>query len=297
MGDVSDYIEWAAGWNEHHDPADMYYDADNGSYEKRGNHAERKYKVNVTERGGQRRVVYAENGTSRAGAFFVDRNGVYTWLTDETQRMLVKQLMSGSMSEPQPGQAYRTAYGIINNALAHRPEKAIQITPTGRTPRAPEYQQITITKPQGAKTMTNNAQEAITLMQLTSGAKVVAATYPSGGGVYHFKNVIGAELAKDDMIVVETRGELSLATVVDPDVDVTAVTCGYEKLVHVVQKVDMAGLKAIKTAEGKARHQLAMSEVHDRLDKFRSQIGSSAFAQAQSLLGGGRHDDGVVDHE
>lgn len=299
MGDVSDHIEWAAGWNKHHDPADMYYDADNGSYEPRGNFAERKYKVNVTERFDQRRVVYVENGTNRAGAFIFSRNGVYSWMTEETQRSLVKQLMSGSMSETQPVQAYRTAYGIINNALAHHPAKGIQLPP-----QYPVYQQTgpmtgQIMTPQGAKTMSNNAQEAITLMQLTSGAKVVAAHYLSGaGGVYHFKNVVGADLDKGDLAVVETKGDMALVKVVDPDVDVTTVGCGYDKLVHVIQKVDMDKVAKVKAAEGKARHQLAMSEVHDRLNTFREQIGNHAFAQAQSLLGGGlTADDGVVDHD
>lgn len=141
----------------------------------------------------------------------------------------------------------------------------------------------------------DKTKEAITLMQITNGAKIVAAAYPGETTRrYHFKNVLGLDLSVGDLIVVQTRGDYALATVTDPDTDVTAVGCGYDQLVHVAAKVNLAALKSVLASEGRARHQLALSEVHDRLETFRRQLGETGFTAAQNALLGKAAEDAEV---
>ena len=53
-----------------------------------------------------------------------------------------------------------------------------------------------------------NTKEAIAILQIERGARIVAASYEGETRTYHFKNVIGLELAAGDLIVCETRNRV-----------------------------------------------------------------------------------------
>jgi hypothetical protein len=133
-----------------------------------------------------------------------------------------------------------------------------------------------------------NSNEAITLMQLANGATIVNATYENArDGVskaYAFKNVIGADLEVDDLIVVETMDSYSIARVVDPAVQPDGIGCAYSALKHVVGKLDTASIDKIKASENKARYKLGMSDVHKRLSVYQDQLGSE-YNSVRDMLG------------
>lgn len=136
-----------------------------------------------------------------------------------------------------------------------------------------------------------DTKEAVTLIQLTTGARIVSATYISSLGkndnmprVYHFKNVIGLALKKGDVVVVQTNDTMALVKVEEPDVLPTDVSFTLSLLKHVVAKVDTTALDDVLHAERAAVHQLSMSEVTAKLDTFRDQLGGERFAAVQNLL-------------
>ena len=137
-----------------------------------------------------------------------------------------------------------------------------------------------------------NTKEIIALMQISKGATVVAGQYLDGefGKTYHFKNVIGLALQKEDFVVVQTRELFDLVRVTEPDVPIHQVGCGLDKLVHVIQKVDKAGLDQLLAAENRAAHELAMSEVQERLAVYQNQLGGG-FQKVQDLLSAPMTDD------
>lgn len=131
----------------------------------------------------------------------------------------------------------------------------------------------------------------MTIIQLKQGAKIVALRFSLGEGasVYHFKNVIGERLKVGDQVVVEGNGhqaarDFAIATVVDPDVrpDMSNVALGALK--RVVAKVVNDRYLAAIEAENNAAHALALSDVTERLDKFKEQVGEDAFKSATSML-------------
>ena len=133
-------------------------------------------------------------------------------------------------------------------------------------------------------------KEAVTLIQLTTGARIVSATsFISGKAEYrdfHFKNVVGIELQKGDVIVVQSKDEYALAKVLDPDVIPSEVDMALSFIKHVVAKVETTALEAVLVAERAAVRQLAMSEVTSKLYTFRGrgQLGGERFAAVQNLL-------------
>lgn len=133
-----------------------------------------------------------------------------------------------------------------------------------------------------------NMQDMITVIQLKNGAKVVSAKYTQTDGSfsheYHFKNVVGVKLEAGDKAVVESKGDLAIVTVVDPDVRANTVSIPLGSLKNVVSKVDTDGLKRVREAENNAMHALALSEVTARLDTFKAQIGEQAFNNMAGLL-------------
>jgi hypothetical protein len=137
-----------------------------------------------------------------------------------------------------------------------------------------------------------NTAEMIAVIQIQQGAKIVACSYighgsapaAPGAQVYHFKNVAALPLAKDDLVVVQTRAGYSLATVADPDVRANACGCPLGDLKHVVTKIDLAALNTVLEGENNAMHALALSEVTERMNKFREQIGSNTFDSMAGLL-------------
>ena len=219
-----------------------------------GNMAERAFLVHTQDQAnGHKLVVFKYNQGTRAGAFRVDRDGKYYWQGMADQKGLVADLIQGRLPQAKPGQDYRTARGIVINALQWHPDEGFHIYAGDKT----VVDQITNYHKQRS-TPVDKTKEAITLVQITNGAKIVAAAYPgTTTRHYHFKNVLGLDLKVGDLIVVQTRGDYSLATVADPDTDVTAVGCGYDQLVHVAAKVDLAALKSVLASEARARHQLA----------------------------------------
>lgn len=139
-----------------------------------------------------------------------------------------------------------------------------------------------------------NTAEMIAVIQIQQGAKIVSASYVSNGQaatppgmeqrVYHFKNVAALPLAKGDLIVVQTREGYSLATVVDPDLRANACECPLGQLKHVVNRVDLEALNTVLEGENNAMHALALSEVTERMNKFKAQIGDDTFTSMAALL-------------
>lgn len=133
-----------------------------------------------------------------------------------------------------------------------------------------------------------NMQDMITVIQLKNGAKVVSAKYTQNDGSfsheYHFKNVVGVKLEAGDKVVVESKGDFSIVTVVDPDVRANTVNVPLGSLKNVVSKVDTDGLRRVREAENNAMHALALSEVTARLNTFKAQIGENAFNTMAGLL-------------
>jgi hypothetical protein len=135
-----------------------------------------------------------------------------------------------------------------------------------------------------------NMQEMITVMQIQQGAKIVAAKYFTNSGQgftsvdYHFKNALSLALAVGDLAVAQTKGEYALIKIVDPDVRANALDVPLSELKHIVSKVDLSAIKIVTEAENSAMHALALSEVTERMNKFKEQIGNDTFNTMQGLL-------------
>ncbi|TQE99526.1 MAG: hypothetical protein FKY71_08080 [Spiribacter salinus] len=130
-------------------------------------------------------------------------------------------------------------------------------------------------------------KEVVTIMQLDAGATLVSATYLEGtSGIYHFKNVLGVPLRKDDLAVVETKGGFAIVKVVDPNVSVTDLGCSLARLCHVFTIVRVNFYEDMKAAEQRAYERLALSEVTSRLDAYRQQVGAGTFDDAKRVLMG-----------
>lgn len=130
-------------------------------------------------------------------------------------------------------------------------------------------------------------KEAITLLQLTQGATLFRARYIGGQNnqqEYTFKNCIGVHLAEDDLVIVQSRDSLALVTVSSVNLTPSQIGCPLAQLKHLVAKVDRSQVDAILEREQKAAHELALSELHGRLDTLRSQMPAGAFQAAQQLL-------------
>lgn len=135
-----------------------------------------------------------------------------------------------------------------------------------------------------------NSKEIITLMQLTQGATIIGGHYLEDANnpaiypkEYHFKEAQALGLDVGDLAVVQTRNSFRIIRVSSVRVPSHAIGCDMAALKHVVQKVDTSALDRISEAEQKAAHELAMSEVHERLTAFREQLGTG-FDRVSSLL-------------
>ena len=134
---------------------------------------------------------------------------------------------------------------------------------------------------------TMNTAEAITLIQLSQGARIVAGSYDTKdatGAPYHFKDVLGLGLRTGDIAIVQTKDGFSLVKIISADVLPTDCGCSLDKLKHVVAKLDTDALDAVLATERQAVHRLAMSEVTDRLSTYRKQLGEGGFGEVERLL-------------
>lgn len=169
--------------------------------------------------------------------------------------------------------------------------------PGGACPSCRNQGIVPITAAEGSIQMDTN--EMVTILQLEAGAKIVQATYlddaMGDANAYSFKNVLGLELRKGDMIVAETRGSFSLLEVKDPDVMVTEVGCPLSSLKHVVAKVRNDAYENIKKQEAEAHRKLALSEVTSKLTTYREQVGEGTFGTVAGLLGIAQDDDEVIE--
>lgn len=151
-----------------------------------------------------------------------------------------------------------------------------------------------IPKQQPKKEYIMNTRELITAMQLQNGAKVVSVSFnaaipqakaPGSAEIfYHFKNAIGVQLRVGDVVVVQ-GAPYSLATVVNPDVRANELSVNLGELKHIVSRVDTTAIGIVQEAENNALHALALSEVAERVDTMRKQIGDNAFNQMNAMLG------------
>jgi len=153
--------------------------------------------------------------------------------------------------------------------------------------------------PESKGTKTMDTKEMIALMQLQGGASIFKATYLDGansaGGskAYAFKNAVGLDLAKDDVVVVETRDTLCLVKVTETNVRIAHVGCALSALKHAVAKVNMARLYEIKAREADAEDELAAHEVFERLEKVKKNLGDDKFNAARRQLLGNNELEGA----
>lgn len=141
--------------------------------------------------------------------------------------------------------------------------------------------------PNSNKEQDMNTEETISLMQITGGATVFSAKYQTtaaGGGLYHFKNVIGLPLEVGSLVVVETKGSFQIVEVVDPNILPTDIQCNYAQLKHAVALVHNHAYEMVLAAERNARHQLSLSVLQERLMTMKEQLGGSGFEAVQALL-------------
>lgn len=108
---------------------------------------------------------------------------------------------------------------------------------------------------------------------------------------YHFKNVLGLQLGKGDVVVVDSRDSMALVVVEEPDVAHYEVGCNLGDLKHVVAKVDRTAYHKMKELEYKAKHRLSMSELDERLRKFTENTTGLDSVKGMFALS----DDSVVD--
>lgn len=263
-----------------------------------GNYEARKYKVNVQERNHGFQVVYIQNGTNRAGAFTVDRQGNHVWAGSSAQRFLVRKLLTNELTEARAGSQYSMARGMIDNALTFHPGQGIQL---GVVPPGPPvgyenetYADETEVRAREMEGTTNmsNSREAIALMQLHNGARLYGVKFMAEGFVkpdqktYTYKDVSGLELAVMDLVVVEARESFAIAQIVQLNVSPSSSTVELGKVRHIVSKIDQVAHGAKLAKEHEAIERLAMAEVGERLEKFRQQLGASNFESVRNLLGG-----------
>lgn len=153
--------------------------------------------------------------------------------------------------------------------------------------------------------MTTNSKEMVRTIQIQQGAKIVLCNYLDdkrtvaplpktvpwgddeedlGGAGYSFINATGIPLACGDIVVVQSVDSLALVRVANPDQLPTQCSVALGQLKHVIAKVDMNLFGRILSAENNAVQQLAMSEVTERLDKYREQIGGKTMDSLTRLL-------------
>lgn len=265
-----------------------------------GNYEARKYKVNIQERNHGFQVVYIQNGTDRAGAFTVDRQGHHVWANSGVQRFLVRKLLANELTEARAGSQYSMARGMIDNALTFHPGQGIQLgvvppgPPIGYENEIETYADETEVRERELEGTTNmsNSREAIALMQLHNGARLYGVKFMAEGFVkpdqktYTYKDVSGLELSVMDLVVVEARESFAIAQIVQLNVSPSSSTVELGKVRHIVSKIDQVAHGAKLAKEHEAIERLAMAEVGERLEKFRQQLGASNFESVRSLLGG-----------
>jgi len=130
-----------------------------------------------------------------------------------------------------------------------------------------------------------NTKEIIALLQLTQGATIIGARYLSGGqATYHFKDSLGIDPRVGDLVIVQTKEHYAVVEVVELNVPAHSLGCEVSALKNVVQLVDLYPLERLEQAEAQASHELAMSEVNERLAAFKATIGGTSFAKVSALF-------------
>jgi hypothetical protein len=137
------------------------------------------------------------------------------------------------------------------------------------------------------------AKEVIAMLQLTQGATIFSAEYignqidrnQAKRTIYHFKDVMGLNLRKDELVVVETGASFSIVKVVETGIPFHQLPIAVQDLKHAVQRVDLTTLDRIKAAEGQATNELALTEVNQRLEAHRQALGTVGFEKVKNLLG------------
>jgi hypothetical protein len=245
------------------------------------------------------RVFFRVMATGQYGALEVTRDGKVTPLHWQIMWNIPNKSGYDSVISSMPPriiQDYRAARGVIdmemgrNNhlrrVLEHDPTWGIRDPEVDVSHGEPTttFDDDSNSNKTGVSTM--NTKEMIAVMQINGGAKIVSARYLEGTTQrdYHFKNVVGLALKEGDIVVAETRDTLQLVKVVDPNVRANAICCGMHELKHIVSKVNTDALDKIKDAEADAEHASAMSEITERMEKFREQVGNAAFNNVAGIL-------------
>lgn len=121
--------------------------------------------------------------------------------------------------------------------------------------------------------------ELITMLQVKAGMKFVRVIFEGGSArneqpqEYTYKALLAENLAIGDYVVVEARGTFSVAKVVNPDVGFMQLGIGFEKLRHVICKLDLTGLHALHQQENAILEQFAMAEINRRIEASAASMG------------------------
>jgi len=148
------------------------------------------------------------------------------------------------------------------------------------------YQETKTNTDEKGPTKMQSSNEMVTVIQIQQGAKIIAAKPLDGPAskVYHFKNVVGESLKTGDLIVVQVRDSYTTMRVTNPNVRANQCGCALADLKHVVQRVDVEALEAVLESENNAAHALALSEVTERYQTMRTQIGEQGFDKVVNML-------------
>lgn len=149
-----------------------------------------------------------------------------------------------------------------------------------------------------------NVQEAITLIQISKGAKLYGVKFMAEGYIkpdgktYTYKDLTGEPRAFGDLVIVEARDSYAIAQVVELSVEPTAVA-DLGRIRHIVMGIDLVAHKERLAAARTAAQAFVMAEVNDRINQLRNNVGATNFDNVAKLLGRPEvvNDEGELEHQ
>lgn len=124
-----------------------------------------------------------------------------------------------------------------------------------------------------------NRHEAVTLLQLARGAKIVSVHYDDATTTrdYHYK-LIGFTVKPDDTVVVPTVNGVKLAKVVKVFDTLPSNVPDGTKLKYIISRVDLTVHDRLEAEEEQLVSRLAAAELHERMAKFAAATGVDLMA-------------------
>ena len=125
-----------------------------------------------------------------------------------------------------------------------------------------------------------NRNEVITLLHLQGGGQLAQVSFWDSNGKltkgYTYKNLTVSDLKVGDRVICETYDRLSVGVVQEVDFAVDAINIPYERLRHIVSKVDSSALDRIKAAEVDLGAKIVKAEINETLHRALGGLGLAA---------------------